>query len=73
MPNEVQIRSCSPVLSMVTVEKGASGLRRKIFATSPAGGSPFGQTLSSVMNRSAKRDWRPNRRKSSNAGDRRET
>ena len=34
VPNEVQTRSCSPVSSMVTVEKGASGLRRKILATS---------------------------------------
>ena len=56
----------------VMVERGAFGLRRKIRATSSAGGSPSGQTLSSVMNRSAWGDRRPRRRKSetrARAGD----
>ena len=65
VPKDVQIRSCSPVSAIVTVENGASGLRRKIRATSAAGGSPSGQTLSSVMNRSAYGDSRPCRWKSS--------
>ena len=46
-------RRRSPVSPTVMVEKGCSGLRRKMRATSSAGGRPSGQTLSSVMNRSA--------------------
>ena len=67
-PNDVQIRSTAPVSSIVTVENGVSGLRRKICATSPAGGSPSGQILSRVMNRSADGDRRPRRWKSRNSG-----
>src|SRR6187402_2768818 len=46
VPNDVQIRSVSPVSLIVTVENGAFGLRRKIRAISAATGSPLGQTLS---------------------------
>ena len=67
VPNEVQIRSSWPVSPMVTVENGAPGLRRKIIAMSASGGSPSGQTLSIVMNRSADDESRPCRRKSSNS------
>ena len=49
----------APVASIVTVENGASGLRRKIRATSASAGSPPGHTLSSVRNRSADGDARP--------------
>ena len=45
VPNDVQIRSSRPVSPIVTVEKGASGLRRKIRATSSAGGSSAGPDL----------------------------
>ncbi len=38
VPNEVQTVSCSPVSATVIVEKGASGLRRKMRATSPSTG-----------------------------------
>ena len=67
VPNEVQTRSGLPVSSIVTVENGASGLRRKIRATSASAGSPPGQTLSSVTNRSADGDRRPWRSKSRNS------
>ena len=66
------MRSCSPLSSIVIVENGASGLRRKMRATSLAGGSPSGQTLSIVMKRSALGDRRPWRAKSSNSVDWRE-
>ena len=45
VPNEVQIRSSRPVSSIVTLEKGASGLRRKIRATSAVDGSSVGPDL----------------------------
>ena len=53
VPNDVQTRSVAPVAPMVMVENGESGLRRTILERSVAGGSPFGQTLSRVTNKSA--------------------
>ena len=47
VPNDVQTRSVVAGVSIVMVEKGESGLRRKIRARSAAGGSPSGHTLSS--------------------------
>ena len=38
VPNVVQTVSCSPLSPIMIVEKGWSGLRRKMRATSSAGG-----------------------------------
>ena len=69
LPNVVQTGSGVEGVPTGNVDQGR-GLRRKIRSRSAWTGTPSGQTLSSVMNRSAHSESRPRARKSTKYGER---